>query len=88
MCFKLNLFHSNLKDNVYAKLYFGKLYGATRTRTHHRLFVEIISSLKDSSHRWSHYLSKTQDYSLQTSLQSLFAKKESIIKPFCFYVMT
>ena len=110
MCFKLNIFHSNLKDNVYAQVYFGKLYVATRIRTHRELFMEIISSLKDSRncHCSSHYLTKTQDYSLQTSLQStklyqtpvcsgillrwnrttfgyssVFARKRSIIRPFC-----
>ena len=68
-CFK-HIFRYDLKDNVYGQVYglfLEILQVATRIRIHRRLFVGMISSPNISRNFlwWSHFLIKTQDYSLQ-----------------------
>ena len=79
-CFKY-IFHYDLKDNVYGQVYglfLEILHVATRIGIHRGLFVGMISSPNISRNfLWrSHFLIKTQDYSLQprTILNSITDK--------------
>ena len=62
-CFK-HIFHYDLKDNVYGQVYGQVLeifYVAARIEIHRRFLTNISRNFI----WWSHFLIKTQDYSLQ-----------------------